>query len=94
MNAEGSTTLYCTVEPCPMCLAALHAFRIERLVYGAPNVRLGAIESDMRAISDVPHPYHRLRVSGGVRSEEAALLMRRFFQKRRDEPRYGEERET
>ena len=71
-----------------MCLAALHAFRIERLVYGAPNTRMGAIESDMRAISDVPHPYHALRVTGGVRAAEAAAIMRRFFQQRRQGPRY------
>jgi tRNA(adenine34) deaminase len=84
------TTLYCTVEPCAMCLAALHAFRVERLVYGAPNTRLGAIEGDMRAISDVPHPYHALRVTSGVRADDAAHLMREFFRGRREEPRYGE----
>ena len=53
-TAEGTwrlseTTLYCTVEPCPMCLAALHAFRIERLVYGTTNPRLGAVESALGA---------------------------------------------
>ena len=85
----NATTLYVTVEPCALCLAALQAFRVERLVYGAPNTRMGAIESDMRAISEVQHPYHELEVEGGVRGEEAADLMRRFFQGRRDEPRYG-----
>ena len=54
------TTLYVTVEPCPMCLAASHAFRIDRLVYGTVNPRLGAVESrndgrrrsPTRAVSD------------------------------------------
>lgn len=37
-------TLYTTLEPCYMCLAAAHAFRINRIVYGAPDLRLGGIE--------------------------------------------------
>ena len=56
----NASTLYVTVEPCAMCHAALHAFRVDRLVYGAPNTRMGAIESDMRAIAAVPHPYHQV----------------------------------
>ena len=71
-----------------MCLAALHAFRVERLVYGAPNTRLGAIEGNMRAISDVTNPYHELRVTGGVLADESTQLMRRFFLMRREGLRY------
>lgn len=83
LNARGTATLYCTVEPCPMCLAALHLFRIDRLVYGATNPRLGAVESDMRSDAAAPHPYHALHTTGGVRADEAAALMRRFFKRRR-----------
>ena len=36
-----NSTLYCTVEPCPMCLAAANGFRVSRLVYGTTNARLG-----------------------------------------------------
>ena len=54
LNADAAgdpcpSTLYVTVEPCPMCYAALHGFRVERLVYGAPNDRLGAVHGAMRA---------------------------------------------
>ena len=49
-----------------MCLAALYAFRVERLVYGAANPRLGAVAGDLRAASEVPHPYHDLAVTGGI----------------------------
>ena len=85
-----ASTLYVTVEPCPMCLAALHAFRVEHLVYGAPNTRLGAIEGNMSAIADVPNPYHQLLVTRGVLADESAQLMKRFFQRRRDGPRFGD----
>ena len=85
----SESTLYCTVEPCPMCLAALHAFRIERLVYGTINPRLGAVESAMRSSSDASHPYHALNITGGVLSRRASELMKAFFRRRRDQgPRY------
>ena len=87
----NASTLYCTVEPCPMCLAALHAFRIERLVYGTTNPRLGAVESAMRG--DAMHPYHSLSVTGGVLAEQAAGLMKHFFQRRREQgPRFDTKR--
>ena len=87
----SSTTLYCTVEPCPMCLAALHAFRVERLVYGAPNPRLGAIEGALRPQSDFAHPYHTLNVTGGVLADQAGDLMRRFFKQQRQRPGFSAE---
>ena len=87
----SSTTLYCTVEPCPMCLAALHAFRVERLVYGAPNPRLGAIEGALRPQSDFAHPYHTLNVTGGVLADQAGDLMRRFFKQQRQRPGFSVE---
>ncbi|EOD11121.1 hypothetical protein EMIHUDRAFT_104884 [Emiliania huxleyi CCMP1516] len=85
LNADAAgdpcpSTLYVTVEPCPMCYAALHGFRVERLVYGAPNDRLGAVE----------HPFHTLEVQGGVREEAAAELMRAFFRGRRRQPGWQE----
>ena len=83
-----STTLYCTVEPCPMCLAALHAFRVRRLVYGAPNLRLGAVEGDLWPREGAPHPFHnQMHVTGGILTEPAAELMRSFFRSRRQDTR-------
>ena len=51
------STLYVTVEPCAMCMAAIQAFRVRRLVYGTVNPRLGAVESAMSP-TGAPHPYH------------------------------------
>ena len=75
-------TMYCTLEPCAMCLAAMQAFRIERLVYGAPDLRLGAVESWVELLEH-RHPFHTLDVRGGVLADDAAAMMREFFAARR-----------
>lgn len=72
------TTLYATLEPCSMCAGAMFLSRIERLVYGAPDLRHGAHGSftDLFALK---HPTHKIEVTGGVRAEECARLMQDFF---------------
>ena len=71
----SSSTLYVTVEPCPMCLAALYAFRVDRLVYGAPNTRMGAIEGGLRPTGPpAAHPYHTLDITGGILAECGELM--------------------
>lgn len=87
----SNSTLYCSVEPCPMCAAALQAFRVDEIVYGTTNPRLGAFESDMAPPQSQPsHPYHpTLRARGGVLAEEAAALMRAFFRRARTRTPYG-----
>jgi tRNA(adenine34) deaminase len=76
-------TLYSTLEPCPMCLAASQAFRIEEIVYGAPDLRLGAIETFMRML-DYNHPTHNIdRVVPGILREESTDMIRAFFRCRR-----------
>lgn len=81
-----TTTLYTTLEPCPMCLAASQAFRVNQIVYGAPDMRLGAVETHMNLIDVAPHPFHNItHIKGGVRHNECAALLRGFFQKRRIE---------
>mmetsp|Transcript_12109 Transcript_12109/g.22661 ORF Transcript_12109/g.22661 Transcript_12109/m.22661 type:complete len:352 (+) Transcript_12109:18-1073(+) len=80
-----NATLYTTLEPCPMCLSAAQAFRVARIVYGAPDLRLGAVETYMKLL-DYPHPFHgsgAMEVVGGVRSDEARMLLVDFFQQRR-----------
>lgn len=90
-------TLYCTLEPCAMCLSAALLARVRRVVYGAADVRLGAcgswidlvdVENDEKKTGGVgkPHPYHVLgveNVTGGVLREEVATLMKEFFRMRR-----------
>eukprot|EP00804_Cyclotella_cryptica_P015229 CCRYP_000754-RA/>CCRYP_000754-RA protein AED:0.03 eAED:0.03 QI:557/1/1/1/0/0/2/462/158 len=77
-------TLYTTLEPCPMCLSSIQAFRIDNLVYGAPDHRLGAVETHMNLLSIVKHPYHEIKsVVGGVQEEKCGGIVVDFFRERR-----------
>ena len=75
-------TLYVTVEPCTMCAGALVHARIERLVFGAPEPRAGAVQSRGRVLDNPAHN-HRVAVQGGVMATDCAALMRAFFEERR-----------
>ncbi len=77
-------TLYSTLEPCPMCLSAMQSFRIDRLVYGAKDTRLGACGSYVNLL-DSKHPFNTMQVTGGLMAEESASLLKRFFRNRRAE---------
>lgn len=78
----SDTTLYCTLEPCAMCAGALLASRIKRLVWGAPDLRLGANGSwiDLFAIK---HPMHSLEITSHLLQDESAYLLKSFFEKTR-----------
>lgn len=78
----SKTTLYCTLEPCCMCAGALLLSRVSTLVWGAPDLRLGANGSYVD-LFDKPHPFHTLSIRKGVLQDECADLMRQFFQKQR-----------
>jgi tRNA(adenine34) deaminase len=79
----SNTTLYTSLEPCPMCLAACQAFRVSSIVYAAPDLRLGAIETHIRLL-DIPHPFHTIgEVVPGVQQNKSADLLRGFFRERR-----------
>ena len=76
------TTLYVTLEPCPMCAGAMVHARVRRLVFGAPDPRAGAAGS---VFNLVQHPAlnHRIEFSSGVLGEECGSLLREFFLARR-----------
>lgn len=76
------TTLYVTLEPCPMCAALLVHARISRLVYGAVDPKGGAITSKYQIGSD-GLLNHGFRVTGGTLDEECGQLLRDFFRSRR-----------
>lgn len=71
-------TLYVTIEPCVMCAGAAYWTQISRIVYGAPDEKRGFSKVSSRIV----HP--KTEVIGGVRSAEAARLMKEFFISRRD----------
>lgn len=78
----ADTTLYCTLEPCAMCAGAILASRIKRLVWGAPDLRLGANGSWMDLFA-IKHPMHSLEVSSRVLQDESSFLLKSFFEKQR-----------
>ena len=79
-----NSTLYSTLEPCPMCLASAQAFRIDNIVFGANDNRLGAIQTHMNLMEVAKHPYHDVKsVISGVKAEECGSIMVEFFRERR-----------
>jgi tRNA(adenine34) deaminase len=79
-----SCVLYVTVEPCLMCLGAILQARITQLVYGAPELKFGALGSRFDLAG---HPACRkLSVTSGVLAAEASQLLSEFFAQLRDAP--------
>jgi len=76
------STLYVTLEPCPMCAGAMVHARVNRLVYGCADSRSGAAGSvyDI-ACSDKLN--HKLEISGGVLETECREMLQGFFRARR-----------
>ncbi len=77
-------TLYVTVEPCPMCSGAIVNSRIDRVVYGCPDVKAGGVESIFNILTN-DNLNHQVEVIGGICEEECASVMRDFFRRRRQE---------
>jgi len=76
-------TLYATLEPCPMCAGALVAARVQRLVFGARDLRFGAVRSKF-TLADSDLLNHRVEILEGVFAVECAALLQEFFRKRRE----------
>ena len=76
-------TLYCTLEPCPMCAGAMIQARLPRLVYGARDTRFGA-DGTVVDVLRAPEFNHRVAITSGVLEEEAAVLLQQFFQELRE----------
>jgi tRNA(adenine34) deaminase len=74
--------LYVTLEPCPMCAAAVSFSRIRRLYYGAADPKGGAVESGVKLYAS-PTCHHRPEVYAGIAEREAAALLQDFFRARR-----------
>lgn len=75
-------SLYVTLEPCPMCAAAISLARIHRLYWGANDPKSGGVESGPRIFSH-PTCHHVPELYGGLCATEAASLLKAFFSERR-----------
>ncbi|NLG87298.1 MAG: nucleoside deaminase, partial [Firmicutes bacterium] len=76
------TTMYVTLEPCAMCAGAMVLARMDRLVYGAPDPKSGAVRSLFR-LADDDRLNHRLEITSGVLAAECAAVLKDFFRQRR-----------
>ena len=78
-----NVTLYCTLEPCPMCAGAMIQARLARLVYGAADTKFGADGSIVSILKPQPEGErrfnHQISVTRGVLAEEALDLLQTFF---------------
>lgn len=70
--------LYVTLEPCPMCAAAISFARIRRLYYGAPDPKSGGVAQGARVFAH-PQCHHAPEVYDGIGADASAELLRRFF---------------
>ncbi|WP_041321297.1 nucleoside deaminase [Hyphomicrobium denitrificans] len=75
--------LYVTLEPCPMCAAAISFARIRRLYYGANDPKGGGVEHGARIFSQ-PTCHHVPEVYSGLAEAEAGALLKTFFAARRE----------
>ncbi|CCQ94092.1 tRNA specific adenosine deaminase [[Clostridium] ultunense Esp] len=78
----NGTTLYVTLEPCPMCGGAILQSRIPRLVFGARDPKAGAAGSILDLMHE-PRFNHQVEVVEGVLAEEAGALLTQFFRRLR-----------
>lgn len=77
------TTLYVTLEPCPMCAGAILQSRIPRVVYGARDMKAGCVDSLYHLLTDSRFN-HMCEVTEGVLAEECGSLLSQFFRDLRE----------
>lgn len=77
-----NSTVYVTLEPCPMCLAAMVQARIGKVVFGAYDKKGGAISLGYKLFND-PRLNHRFKVIGGVMHYENSKIISDYFKSKR-----------
>ena len=77
------TTLYVTLEPCPMCAGAILQSRVPRVVYGARDIKAGCVDSLYRLLNDNRFN-HECDVTEGVMAEECGRILTAFFKALRE----------
>jgi tRNA(adenine34) deaminase len=86
------TTLYVTLEPCPMCSGAIMLSRIKRVVYGAPDPKGGCAGTLMNLLQDKRFN-HQSEVVNGVLAEECGHMLSAFFRTIRDKRKLEKKKE-
>ena len=76
-------TMYVTIEPCPMCAGAIVNSRLDRLVIGAKDLKMGVCGSVLN-ITQNPNLNHRVEMKWGVLEDECSFIMKDFFKKLRN----------
>ncbi|MBN1754944.1 nucleoside deaminase [bacterium] len=84
------TILYVTLEPCPMCMQAIALANISKIIYGARDPSMGAVESAWNMVNSKMFKYP-VQYRGGVKEGECALLLKDFFKDIRREKKYEKE---
>lgn len=79
-----NSTLYVTLEPCPMCAGAIVMSRLERVVFGAFDPKAGCAGTLMNLLNE-PRFNHQTEVISGVKQEQCSEMLTCFFQKLREE---------
>lgn len=74
----NGATMYVTLEPCPMCMGAIHLARFDGLIYGADDPRLGACGSkvDLAKLDAMRNP---IAITSGICAEQSTVLLQKFF---------------
>ena len=75
-----------TLEPCPMCAGALVNARLDEVVYGSTDPKMGCVDTLHRLCTE-PRFNHRLTIYGGVMADESAAVLQAFFRARRGKSR-------
>jgi tRNA(adenine34) deaminase len=78
----NNTTMYVTVEPCPMCMSAMVYGRISRLVFGTPEPKFGAVGSRFKLL-DGNGFNHKVTVERGTLERECGEVLKSFFKGKR-----------
>ena len=77
-------TMYVTLEPCPMCLAAVVYSRLGKLIYGLPSLKYGAFSSSHSTSQNIKRLVKNTEVYGGFYQQEISQIMREFFKDKRE----------
>ena len=78
-----NTTLYVTLEPCPMCAGAILQSRVPRVVYGARDLKAGCVDSLYHLLNDARFN-HECEVTEGILAEECGQILTDFFRALRE----------